>query len=290
MSNELPPAGWYADPEGSGGQRFWDGEAWTSAAMSPDGRPVASGDRTAAVEPEPAGPVDPGLAAAVGPEPTAAVVEPHPVPVEPVAPMAAPSPPAPMAAPATPAGPGPAGSWSGQAEPFLPSNQPHPASSVWPPHAAGGAATRTATTANLGDRLRALPRGAWVGVAVVVLLVVVVAGRGAATYDVEGTFDLVDSHYLSVADGARCQGHGGYGDIDSGLQVTVKDATGRLIASSALRTGRVEGSACVFPFQITEITRSDYYTFEVGRRGDLTYSHAEMVANGWEAGFVLGDR
>jgi hypothetical protein len=23
-----PPAGWYPDPSGSGGQRYWDGQAW----------------------------------------------------------------------------------------------------------------------------------------------------------------------------------------------------------------------------------------------------------------------
>ncbi len=25
-----PPSGWYADPDGSGGQRYWDGEHWTT--------------------------------------------------------------------------------------------------------------------------------------------------------------------------------------------------------------------------------------------------------------------
>lgn len=25
-----PPAGWYVDPDGSGGQRYWDGEHWTT--------------------------------------------------------------------------------------------------------------------------------------------------------------------------------------------------------------------------------------------------------------------
>ena len=28
-STRLPPAGWYADPDGQPGRRWWDGERWT---------------------------------------------------------------------------------------------------------------------------------------------------------------------------------------------------------------------------------------------------------------------
>jgi hypothetical protein len=40
----IPPAGWYADPGGSGHERWWDGAAWTQAlrpvpAASPPGAP-----------------------------------------------------------------------------------------------------------------------------------------------------------------------------------------------------------------------------------------------------------
>ncbi|MCL3837271.1 DUF2510 domain-containing protein [Aeromicrobium duanguangcaii] len=44
--NQKAPAGWYDDPAGSGGQRFWNGQAWTErveGAKSASGR--ASSDR-----------------------------------------------------------------------------------------------------------------------------------------------------------------------------------------------------------------------------------------------------
>ena len=31
----LPPAGWYPDPQGSGGTRYWDGAAWTATVLPP---------------------------------------------------------------------------------------------------------------------------------------------------------------------------------------------------------------------------------------------------------------
>jgi hypothetical protein len=30
VATSPPPAGWYVDPDGSGGQRYWDGERWTT--------------------------------------------------------------------------------------------------------------------------------------------------------------------------------------------------------------------------------------------------------------------
>ncbi len=41
MSN--PPAGWYPDPSGAPGQRYWDGQSWTAAAVAVlDATPMAS--------------------------------------------------------------------------------------------------------------------------------------------------------------------------------------------------------------------------------------------------------
>ena len=32
-SANVPPAGWYADPDGGGGQRYWNGSAWTDSVQ-----------------------------------------------------------------------------------------------------------------------------------------------------------------------------------------------------------------------------------------------------------------
>lgn len=41
MSNDRPstPAGWYPDPSGTGGQRWWDGQRWTDNLQPPAGGP-----------------------------------------------------------------------------------------------------------------------------------------------------------------------------------------------------------------------------------------------------------
>jgi hypothetical protein len=40
---EVPQAGWYSDPDGGGGRRYWDGQRWTDA-RAPGGEPGSSAD------------------------------------------------------------------------------------------------------------------------------------------------------------------------------------------------------------------------------------------------------
>src|SRR5258705_9402953 len=49
VATSPPPAGWYVDPDGSGGQRYWDGERWTTQRRrdpsSPRSALIALADR-----------------------------------------------------------------------------------------------------------------------------------------------------------------------------------------------------------------------------------------------------
>ncbi|MGY1795890.1 phospholipid scramblase-related protein [Geodermatophilus sp. SYSU D00525] len=40
MTQPLPPPGWYPDPAGSGGSRWWDGRTWTGHVQQPAPQPV----------------------------------------------------------------------------------------------------------------------------------------------------------------------------------------------------------------------------------------------------------
>lgn len=115
------------------------------------------------------------------------------------------------------------------------------------------------------------------------------AGRSAKddSQPVAGTFVLTDED-LDVV-GETCAGSGGFSDVTEGLAVVVKDEAGKVLATSRLRSGEVveDGDACSFPFTV-EVPRADFYTFEVGNRGDQTYSHEDLRRQGWFVGFTLG--
>jgi hypothetical protein len=42
MTSQVPPAGWYADPSGAAGHRWWDGQAWSSHVAPAETPPVVA--------------------------------------------------------------------------------------------------------------------------------------------------------------------------------------------------------------------------------------------------------
>ena len=53
MSNELPPAGWYPNPDGSGGVRWWSGVGWTEYSRAGAAAPDQTQSEPPVVEPQP---------------------------------------------------------------------------------------------------------------------------------------------------------------------------------------------------------------------------------------------
>jgi hypothetical protein len=104
------------------------------------------------------------------------------------------------------------------------------------------------------------------------------------TTAVKGTFTLKDdspstySPSITIS-GSSCSGSGGYGDIDHGTPVTVKNGKGDIVTTTYLEEGEGGRYQCVFPFSFDVTEGQDRYVVSVGRRGELSYSFAELKAN-----------
>jgi hypothetical protein len=42
------------------------------------------------------------------------------------------------------------------------------------------------------------------------------------------------------------------------------------------------------PFTVRNVPTLDTYSVEIGDRGELLYTHEEMIASGWTLGLTLG--
>lgn len=91
--------------------------------------------------------------------------------------------------------------------------------------------------------------------------------------------------------GESCATDDGYGDIQAGAQVTVKDAAGTVVAVGRLQAGTVadlygEGdmpallgyaSKCTFAFNVTNVPAGQQiYSVEVSHRGELRYDRDQL--------------
>lgn len=103
---------------------------------------------------------------------------------------------------------------------------------------------------------------------------------------ISGVLDLLDSE---TAD-AGCEGQGGYSDIDAGTEVVVRDGSGEILGSTNLGPGEVEdGVACIYEFLVIGIPDDrKQYVLEIGRRGQVVSSRAEMLADEWSFEVGLG--
>jgi len=106
-------------------------------------------------------------------------------------------------------------------------------------------------------------------------------------YTIKGSITLIDSDLGGTDD--TCYGTGGFGDIRANMPVTVRDGEGAILATGETGSGRTDSSVtCVFEFEISEIPKVDFYSIEVGRRGQLNYSFQELEEKEWTVGLSIG--
>lgn len=112
------------------------------------------------------------------------------------------------------------------------------------------------------------------------------------SYSIKGNFKLVDSNLIGNAD--NCGGAGGYSDVNEGMPVTVKDGTGKIIATGNIGSGSKpkDGSMysevmCNFEITVNNVPKADFYSILVGRRGELNYSFDEMQKRNWTISLSL---
>ena len=126
---------------------------------------------------------------------------------------------------------------------------------------------------------------------------------------VSGTFAL-NGENMNDIDGnwTSCSGTGGYDDFRAGMDVTVRDGSGKIIGTGSARNmdpgdepeanpitplefaavAAKRADGCTLKFEVPLVEAADFYAVEAGSRGDLTYSHAELEATDWWIQLTLG--
>jgi hypothetical protein len=110
-------------------------------------------------------------------------------------------------------------------------------------------------------------------------------------YDLDGNITLIDSDLGGYSD--NCYGTGGYSDISSGMSITVIDDKGTIVATGQTGSGNhpennsYSSVTCIFKFDVRQIPKRNFYTFDLGRRRKLSYSFAELEEMNWKLSLSL---
>jgi hypothetical protein len=113
------------------------------------------------------------------------------------------------------------------------------------------------------------------------------ASPTASARTLSGTFVLTNGE--PVGSDGGCSGTGGYSDIRPGIDVVVSDGSGSIIATTDLSVGTpIDDVTCSFTFRLEDVPPTTFYTVEVGDRGQITYSAADLAAENWNITLELG--
>jgi hypothetical protein len=109
----------------------------------------------------------------------------------------------------------------------------------------------------------------------------------ASSFTVEGSIPGNNSGVGALQDGASCQTAGGFSDVAPGRDVTVYGPTSEVLGTAPLGSGMLVTLAteskygCQFSFVFPSVPSNGGVTIEVGSRGRLTYTLADLTAANW---------
>lgn len=134
--------------------------------------------------------------------------------------------------------------------------------------------------------------------AIALALVLILGGGTSALKPTKPAVKAVASHTITIdfvlTDPATvnngCTGTEGYDDIGPGTPVTVTDSTGAILGASSLGVGEPSGSQCTWELTIPKVPDGKtFYSAEVGRRGKITESAADLKAADYTFSLTLGN-
>jgi hypothetical protein len=132
-------------------------------------------------------------------------------------------------------------------------------------------------------RFQLLGGAAILVLAVVASVIALISGSGR---EMTVNYTLFDSE-------ASCSGgSGGYSDIGPGNPVTVKNGEGKVLAASSLGADGdgVPGVFCTWTVVLDDVPADeDFYSVSIGRRGEISYSQAELESDDWTVELSIGD-
>jgi len=114
---------------------------------------------------------------------------------------------------------------------------------------------------------------------------------GTDLFRIAGTLEILAAaddrpSFLSIPLGG-CVTTGGYEDIKVGAQITVRDQTGTILGIGELEPIYTDMFKCEFAFTI-DVPDATFYTIEMGRRGELTYSKQDLEQADWHVDSTIG--
>ncbi len=110
---------------------------------------------------------------------------------------------------------------------------------------------------------------------------------------ITGRFTLNSATVDRNADLTRCEGTGGYEDIEQGASVTLRDGDGNVAGTSRLEVAGADAfgnfPGCIYTFTFDDVADADFYAVEIGDRGEIVYSRADLEAADWRIVTELGE-